>query len=85
MKCIILALMLIVVSEATQSKAELTPSTLPSVPQWYVPCRNREGRPQNQRFVKKLTNYCVPTELPTGTCKPRSFKTFGTRKLYKVT
>lgn len=53
MKCALLAVMLILVSESTQNEAELTQSTLPNVPQWYIPCLNsREGRSKNQRFIK---------------------------------
>jgi hypothetical protein len=57
MKCAVLAVLLILVSEANENKAEPTQSTLPSVPQWYNPCHHsKEGRSRNQRFVKNLTN-----------------------------
>jgi hypothetical protein len=57
MKCAVLAVVLFLVSEAAQNKAESAQSTLPSVPQWYVPCRhNIEGRTRNKRFAKNLTN-----------------------------
>jgi hypothetical protein len=55
MKRAILTVVLVLLSEAGPAQ-----STLTSVPQWYTPCSNTEGRSQSQRFVKTLEVTAYP-------------------------